>query len=45
LVGLRNLKEELLRRLLEVWAIEDDDSIGARAGLNPCRAQPVLANQ
>jgi hypothetical protein len=45
LVSLRNLKEKLLRRLLEVWAIENDNSIRARPGLNPCRTQPVLAYQ
>jgi hypothetical protein len=45
LVGLGNLEEKLLCRLLEVWAVEDDDSIGARTSLDPRRAQSVVANQ
>jgi hypothetical protein len=43
LVGLRNLEEEHLRRLLEIWAIKDDNSICACACFDPGRAQPVVA--
>jgi hypothetical protein len=38
------LEEEFLCRLLEVRAVEDDNSIGARTRFDPSLVQAVVAN-
>src|SRR5260370_26889570 len=43
-VGLRELKEQLLRRLFEVGSIVDSNAIGSFARLKSCFAEPVLTD-